>query len=98
MLSITSAAKQFNLPRDVILNAVRDGRLDAVRDRGGVLRIKVEALLGFLAPPAPPSGRCREAEITSLSVMKSDRLPLVAAQHIRLLRDVMATAPTALRA
>jgi excisionase family DNA binding protein len=87
MLSITSAAQQFKLPRDTLLNAVRAGTLKAARDRRGVLRIEEQALLGFCAAPAASEEKRPNETLIRLRVMRTDRLPLVLAQQRRLLRE-----------
>jgi excisionase family DNA binding protein len=86
-LSITSAARQFNLPRDTVLDAVRDGRLTAVRDRRGILRIKVDAVLGFCGPANPVAEMQHDGNVVRLGVMRADRLAQVIAQQTRLLQE-----------
>ena len=87
MLSITSAAQQFKLPRDTLLNAVRAGMLQAARDRRGVLRIDEQALLGFCAAMTALEGQGSDETLIRLRAMRTDRLPLVLAQQRRLLRE-----------
>ena len=88
MLSITSAAKQFNLPRDTILDAVRDGRLEAARDRRGVLRIEVSALIRFCGIAPSRSEKPEFGTVIQLRGMKEDRLARVIEQQGRLLREI----------
>jgi excisionase family DNA binding protein len=88
MLSITMAAKQFDMPRDTVLDAVRDGRLKAVRDRRGVLRIDLSAMLSFCGSKGKASEAPRCGNVVPLGAMRADRLSYVVAQQSRLLREV----------
>lgn len=90
MLSITSAARQFKLPRDVLLNAVREGTLNAVRDGRGILRIKADELDRFCRPGLPTQAP-REAVVIFLEAMQAERFPWVLAQQRRLLRAMEAS-------
>jgi len=74
-LSITSAARQVRLPRDVLLNAVRTGQLRAVRDHRGVLRIEPEDLCQFGAPATPSSVPQRDGSVIRLGVMRMTGSP-----------------------
>lgn len=92
MLSITAAAKHFNLPRDLILDAVRDRRLSAVRDRRGILRVDPSSV-GRLCPPNAPLPAGEREVIIPLRVIGADRLAVVIAQQSRLLRELSPSSP-----
>jgi excisionase family DNA binding protein len=87
MFSITQASRELYLPRDTLLDAVRDGSLRAVRDRRGILRIDRRALHAFVARQGLPRPPASDAAVIPLGVMRPDRLALVQAQTRRLRRE-----------
>jgi hypothetical protein len=86
MLSIMTTPKQFCVPRDVILNATRDGRLSAVRDRHCILCVDPSAVLR-LCRANTPAPRATVSGAVPLRLLGADRLALVIAQQAHLLRE-----------
>jgi hypothetical protein len=96
MLSITAAAQRLNLPRDVVLDAVRVSHFRAAPDRRGIRRIAAEDLEVYQAVqaarsqgpafhPGPLKSRYRvEGGVIWLSVISADRVATVVAQRRRL--------------